>query len=199
MQLNPSRTDPKDLPGGGRSAPQVDRDAVARVLTERQEDLRRVARMRLSASMTRLYDSADVFSTILRRIDKMSAEGEVAFSSPEAVLALARSMIGHVVIDKHRIVKRIEKAESEDFAYMRGLGAAMSGSASGVDADLDLEHVMDQIDCPKNKLVLWTWLAGMSQNQTADLLGLSVDAVRHRWMRIRAHIADTYKAFPEYS
>lgn len=174
------------------------RDEIAQVLADHQADLRRVARLRLSTSMVRLFDSADVFSTIMRRVDELAASGEVRFDSSNAVLAFARSMVKNTIIDKHRIVKRIERAESDEFSHLRGFqGVVESGSSA--DAESAIEKVMGHIQCPQNKFILWTWLAGFSQQQTADLLGMSVDALRHRWLRIRHRIADLYTPQGEQS
>ncbi|MBZ0172621.1 MAG: sigma-70 family RNA polymerase sigma factor, partial [Phycisphaerales bacterium] len=148
--------------------------------------IQRYIRMRLRGSLRKLFDTGDVLGTVSRRLDRALLHGKLELRSTDHLHALLQHMIRNAMIDKHRLLRRLDSAEGPDSAWARGfVGRArgMTNSDTGVDELLDT--AMQALDDDRDRKILAMWMHGLSHGEIAGRLGFTPSGVRQRWYRIR--------------
>ena len=174
-----------------RAVRRGDREAVARVLIRDRARLERRIRLRLSARTRRLFNTLDIFSTLMHRLDQRLASRDMSFDTPAAVIAYALKMADHIVIDRARTARAIENAEQHD----RRLALVLSKKVETLDSlsDSEFESMLRDVASgldEDDRFLLWSWLSGRAHTETADLLGKSASHIRWRWKRLRKTLED---------
>lgn len=167
-----------------------DRDAAAEFLRRYDSRIRRRIRGKLGPSMRRLFDSHDIVSTLGRRLDLYVQSGRLRAVSGDQLWSLIMTMAEHAVIDKSRIVKRLQSVEAEDapFAQLfihRVHEAELLGSDG---PDIEIARLLEALEDPVDREVLTLWLSGSNHVQTAETLGMAPTAIRKRWQSIKAQL-----------
>lgn len=174
-----------------------DREAAAEFALRYGPRIRRRVAGKLGPRMRRIFDSQDILSTVLRRFDNYVQKREFDSATEEQLLALVVRIAENAVIDKARIVQRLERAESADGEIARALldrlrePGADPDDASAVDRFLD--RAFDALDNPIDRQILWFWLAGRKHSDAAEYLDIPPDRVRKRWERIRASLGESLR------
>ena len=174
-----------------RAVRRGDREAVARVLIRDRARLERRIRLRVSARTRRLFNTLDIFSTLMHRLDQRLLSREMSFDTPAAVIAYAMRMADHIVIDRARTVRSIENAEKHD----RRLAMALSKRIASMETPGDEEFLVMLRDMAssfndEDRFLLWSWLSGRAHSETAELLGKPAAHIRWRWKRLRKTLED---------
>lgn len=147
--------------------------------------------------MRRVFDSQDILSTVLRRFDHYVQNREFDSASEAQMLALVVRIAENAVIDKARIVQRLERAESADGEVARSMIKRLRESApeptDGSDVDRVLDRAFESLENPIDRQILWFWLAGRRHSDAAEYLGMPADTVRKRWERIRAALSESLR------
>lgn len=173
-----------------------DRAAAAEYL-QRFERLIRVRASRyLQGANRRIFDSADVFATLSRRVDHMVVAGTLAPENPGQFISLLVTMARHCAITKARVASRLEGCRDEDrevaLAYAeRGAGWL----SSDIDAQDFVDHLLSKLTDSTDREILLLWLQGESLTHIAALIGLSAAATRQRWARIRGKLRSEVEAW----
>jgi RNA polymerase sigma factor (sigma-70 family) len=170
---------------------QGDRDAAAVLVTKYEPMLRRRIRAQLSAATRRLFDTQDVFSTVCRRFDRFVGGRRVKASTPGELLSLLARIAQNSVVDKRRVMRQVNRIETEDSEFY-GLLRARSGTRWKDDAgfELDIRRLAGALDEPRDRSLLFRWLAGRSLEQIAVELGITPELARKRWQLVRARLRD---------
>ncbi len=169
-----------------------DRKAAAAFVTQYERMLRRRIRAQLGASMRRLFDSDDVFSTVCRRLDACVASESVRARSLPELLTLLTTIARNSIIDKGRILRRFEIVEREDSDFAHAFRShAERHWASDADPNIDVDRCLSALANPRDREILLFWLAGRSHGAIAQELGLSAELVRKRWQLIKEQIRST--------
>jgi DNA-directed RNA polymerase specialized sigma24 family protein len=137
--------------------------------------------------MRRLFDSQDILSTVLRRLDVYITGHVVTAESEREVRALLLKICKNAIIDKVRIVQRLKRTEGADspFALMMLNSIGATNSHRGEVNLEDLARFFDALPSTEDRSILWLWLAGQDHSTIATTLNMSHSAVRKRWQRIR--------------
>lgn len=164
-----------------------DRQAAASFLTDYGDLIRRRVRGKLGASVRRMFDSMDILSTVGRRFDRYVRDGKLQAVDEPQLWSLLFRMAEAAVIDKVRVVKRLQLAEGEDGPIARELlariHAAERGESDG--AELVLEKALAALRSEDDRSILTLWLADWPLFRIAEALGTTPAAVRQRWRAIR--------------
>jgi len=169
-----------------------DRDAVGEFVTRFGPRIRLRIRDKLGASLRRVYDSEDVLSTLSRRLDELVVSGRLRAQSEGQLWAVAFAITGNAICEYARVLKRIERAEEEGEREVAGrlrseFEQAMTPEQHREAMDRTLALLPDETD----QHVLWLWLNGQSHGAIAATLGMTPEAVRMRWSRIRARLRES--------
>lgn len=166
---------------------QGDRHAVAEFMDRYGARIRRRIRWKLSKPMRRLFDTMDVLSTVMRRLDLYVGQGKVEATVPDELWSLVLTMADHAVVDKVRIFRRLEQVEGSDSAFaasmLRRLQGAEASRRSNV--EVEMEQVFRSLQDPLDRQILALWLEGHTHGSIGEHLGMSEAAARQRWHRIR--------------
>ncbi len=175
-----------------------DRDAAAAFLVNYGDLLRRRVRGKLGASVRRMFDSLDILSTIGRRFDRYVRDGKLQALDEPGLWALLFRMAEAAVIDKVRVVKRLQVAEGEDSPVARELLARMSvaenGHADAGGPEIVLEKALAALKTDDDRTILTLWLADWPLFRIAEAMGSRPVDVRLRWQTIREHLKARFQA-----
>ncbi len=173
-----------------------DRDAAAAFLANYGDLIRRRVRGKLGASVRRMFDSMDILSTIGRRFDRYVRDGKLQAVDEPQLWSLLFRMAEAAVIDKVRIVKRLQVAEGEDGAIARELliriEAAERSESDG--ADIILERALASLRSDDDRTILTLWLADWPLFRIAEAMGIAPAAARQRWHSIRLLLKEKLQA-----
>jgi DNA-directed RNA polymerase specialized sigma24 family protein len=176
-----------------------DRVALGEFLGRYGPQIRRRVRGKLRASVRRIFDSQDIMSTVGRRLDDIVREGRVKARSEAEFWALVLRVAQNSVVEKARIVRALDVKEGEDSDFASWMLTRLAQSEKwAVDetADLAFDHMMSLLENDEDRTIATLWALGLSHPQIAEQVGLSHDAVRQRWIRIRDTLRARYKEFP---
>jgi DNA-directed RNA polymerase specialized sigma24 family protein len=169
-----------------------DREAAAQFVERYGSKVRRRVRGKLSPTMRRIFDSQEILSTVGRRLDLYVQRGGLEAQNEDQVLALLVRIADNAVIDKRRVLRRLELAESEDGPIARcilnRLREADRRAHDG--AELELEATLNILEDPIDRQILSQWLLDVPQTAIAELVGISHGAVRQRWTRMKLVLRD---------
>jgi RNA polymerase sigma factor (TIGR02999 family) len=185
-----SRTDITQLLlewGDGNSA------ALSQLFPLVYEELRRMAEkhLRRERSAHTLQRTALVHEAFLRLADQK----QVTWRSRAQFFGLASQMMRRVLVDygrKRNAAKRGQdpvRLDVEDVIHARGAGAApdLQLQLSSLEADLDFERFddvlkrLEQLDPRQGKLVELRFFGGLSLDEAAEVMGVSVATLKRDW------------------
>ncbi len=173
-----------------------DREAAAIFVRRYAPVIRQRFRARLSPSLRRLMDSADLVSTVGRRLDQLVASGGVDVENEHQLWALVNHLARAAIADKARVLGRLRRVENPDSQWARAfLDRAADAGADGQDRfDETLDLAMEALESDVDRRVLALWLGGWSHVQISAQLDMTPNATRQRWHRVRARLAEALAA-----
>ncbi len=174
-----------------------DREAAAEFALRYGPRIRRRIAGKLGPRMRRIFDSQDILSTVLRRFDNYVQKREFDSATEEQLLALVVRIAENAVIDKVRIVQRLERAESADGEIARAMINRLRENQGGAHDEAAVDQVLDRafdaLENPIDRQILWFWLAGRRHSDAAEYLDIPAERVRKRWERIRAALSESLR------
>lgn len=172
--------------------PLKDREAIANYLIEHKERIRAVARRKLSASARTVFDSEDVFSSVLRRVDTMVEAGTLRPRSVAELWALIDAITRNNALNRTRLIERARALLAEEGPYAQALLDRLCRFQSDDEATILLYRMMACLTDETDRQVLSLRLKGASHRAAGTLLGLSEEATRQRWRGIRTLLQDKF-------
>lgn len=170
----------------------LDRDQTAAFALEHAASIRRRIRGKIGPSIRRVFDSQDIVSTVLRRLDLYISRSNPSVTSESDLWALIMRIAHNAVIDKARIIRRLQATEGEDSEFARLMLDRFNGHAFNCERILDLElgAIFDHLSSGDDQQILWLWLTGHELVMIGEIIGVSPDTVRKRWQRIRQQLRE---------
>lgn len=167
-----------------------DREAAAEFVLRYGERIRRRVRSRLTGAARRVFDSADILSTLSRRLDDYVSGRKLEAESEAQLWSLVFRIADNAVVDKARIMMRLRAVEGEDSPFAQSFLERMrrAQESGGLAADLEIERLIDALEDPIDRQILALWLADTPHTVTAGCVGLTPAAVRKRWQSIKAQL-----------
>ena len=162
-----------------------DREVIAAFVIRNGPVIRRRAAGRLGSRMRRLFDSQEILSTVLRRIDDYIKRGHLSVESEAQLMKLMLQMTSAAVVDKARISRRLERVEGPQ-RQRRPESEEAGGEQT--DPGVVVDEAFKAMDKEVDRDILWMWLSDVPQAVMADLLCESPEYVRKRWQRIRERL-----------
>jgi DNA-directed RNA polymerase specialized sigma24 family protein len=169
-----------------------DREAVAQFLTCYGPYIRRRVRGKLSPSMRRLFDSQELLSTLGRRLDRYVRAGRLNTMSNPQFWTLIFKMLDTAIIDKGRVMRRLNAIEGEDSPIAQAILRRMEHgeAAASQGAEVELDELLRLLRNPTERQIVSLWLMGHSLRVIADYVGLTPQATRQRWLMIRQRLRE---------
>jgi hypothetical protein len=166
-----------------------DRDAAAAFVAAYGPLIRRRVRGKLGPAMRRLFDSMEILSTVSRRLDRYVRSGRVRADSETQFWSLVFRMVDAAMADRLRILRRLRAVEGEDSDFAQALLVRLEAADARDDGpESVVDDALRALDDPADRQALSLWLMGNSLRVVAECLGVSHEAMRHRWGAIRDRI-----------
>lgn len=184
-------------PGPERSAPaersDLSRDAIAEFLFRNEQSIRRIARERLTRATRSTFDSEDVMSSVLRRMDVLALEGRLKPRSEGELWALVRTIAANTAVSKSRLIERARSLEAEDGEYGRALVRRLETCVNDDEAHLLVLRMASSLRKDRQREVFLLRLRGANHASVAGLLGISEGASRQLWMEVCRDLRDRFE------
>ena len=168
----------------------LSRDDIAELVSRHAPLVRARVRRRLNGGARRLFDSLDVMSTLMRRVDKLACEGNLRARSEGELIALLVRIADNAVIDRRRVADRLREAEAADSGWARAMASRVDEPE---DADVGLDVIARAfavVECAEDRSVLGLWLQGLTFDRIGQVLAIPPATVRWRWSKIRALLSE---------
>jgi hypothetical protein len=172
----------------------MDRDGLARYLLEHEASIRAVARRKLSASTRSVYDSEDVLSSVLRRVDGMAREGALRPRSEAELWALINTIAANNAINRTRLIERARNFLTEDGPYAYELLRRLNAFTTDDEVTLLLHRMLAVLGSGEDRQLLVMYHRGAALNVIAGYLGISDETCRQRWRTIRKLLHERFQA-----
>jgi RNA polymerase sigma factor (sigma-70 family) len=187
---SPLQTADEELLGRIRAG---DREAVAEFIRGHEPLIRRRFRHKLGAALRRVVDSEEMVSTLSRRLDAYMAMGRLSATTQEQLWALVSRIAERSVFDKLRQLQRSpppappsEETVDEQIALDRRDELAMN-LHTGKSVDEILRLIPEQ-----DREIAAGWVRGLDFRTIGQQAGMSPEAVRQRWHRIKLELRTRY-------
>jgi len=170
-----------------------DREALAEAVQRYRPMIERYIRQRLRGSLRKLFDTGDVLGTVTRKLDRALKMGDLELNDNHHLGSLLIRMVRQAVVDKHRLLKRLQSVESPDSAWAeRFLGKS---GLKPVDSEIDelLEDAFTALPSARDRRILSMWLHGLTHAEIGERLDLTPANTRQRWLRIRVLLRERFE------
>lgn len=182
---------PDDLDTLRALFPAGDSAGVERLVSALYDDLRRLARSKLRSE--RPDHTLDTVALVNEAYLKLADHTRIEWRSRSHFLAVAAISMRRILVD-HAKARRAER-RGGGWAVMVTLdGQPIPGEANGPDAVdlLELENSLNRLETfnPRGaRIVELGFFAGLTHEEIAEILGISVPTVRRSWAVARAWLA----------
>lgn len=173
-----------------------ERSAAAEFLYRYETRIRRRIRGKLGPDIRRLFDSLDIVSTLGRRLDLYVMSGKLRVTSEGEILSLLFRMADNALIDKARLVRRLETTEGEDSDFAHHLAHRLQHAETdaGRGMHIEIEKCIAALRDPIDRRILSLWLTGENHVEIASVTQLAPTTVRKRWQDIKATLRERFPA-----
>lgn len=168
------------------------RESLGRFLVENEQELRRIARRKLGPATRTVFDSGDVASSVIRKIDELANRGELRAKSEAEFWGLVRTIIEFTAIRKVRLVETARRHLAEDGPYSALMLARVERSNED-DAALLVLRMAQTISNSSDRQMFLLRLQGVPHKAAAALLKTTEDAVKSRWHRVRSELQTRFE------
>lgn len=164
-----------------------DGDAAAEFISAYGPLIRRRVGGKMDGKFRRLFDSQELLSTVGRRLDRYVLSGRIRAETTLQLFILVFRMADAAMVDKARIMRRVDLTESEDSPFACALRRRiLDAERSGPDgAENQIDAAFRSLPNALDREILALWLHGKQHIVIAGEVGLTPDAVRKRWQAIR--------------
>lgn len=160
-----------------------DRDAIARIVPLVYDELRALARRQLAREYRgeRTLQPTDLVHEAWL---KLSRGSRVDATDRAHFLAIAARAMRQVMVDQARRRLADKRGGGWDAATLTdGLAPAIRPAEL-----LELDGALEELDARQRQVVEYRFFAGMSETETATVLGVSERTVRRDWVTARARL-----------
>ena len=165
--------------------------SIDRILPEVYDQLSRLARSKLRSE--RADHTLDTSALVHEAYLKLSGETRVAWTSRAHFLAVAAVAMRRILIDYAKSRKAVKRGGA-DAVHVTLEGASLADGRDGLEPVdlLQLETSLTRLERfnPRGAAVVqYRFFAGLTNEEIAEVLGVSVPTVRRSWAVARAWLA----------
>lgn len=133
-------------------------------------------------------DAEDLFSSIVRRIDRVAATGCLRAQSDAQLMLLALTTLNNLVLEKTRVARRLRNRADEGNIRESALGRVFAPEAAEEQVTAAAKRILDSLRSEEDRHLVSLKFNDVPLRTIAVLLGVSEDALRRRWSRLRREI-----------
>jgi len=162
-----------------------DRSAAAMFVLRYGDRIRRRLGGRLGPQMRRVFDSEDILSTVLRRLDVYLMDHDLLATNDNQLMSLIYRIADSAVVDKVRLSVKLRDL----FGAEGGAADSAASQDGGLDDDAQMGVIFDAIDDPQDRVMVWMLLTDRSFEQIGQALDVPSATLRKRWQRLRERLS----------
>jgi RNA polymerase sigma factor (TIGR02999 family) len=176
-----------------RRANEGDEGALQRVFDAAYQDLRRLARMRLSPGARGVY--LDTTALVHESYLRFAGAGQLSLQDRQHFMRYAATVMRSVIVDcvRERQAER-RGGEALHVTLNTEAGDAMSGAQEEIIRVHEALEELAQLDRRIAQVVEMRYFAGMTELEIADALGVTDRTVRRDWEKARLVLAQALGA-----
>src|SRR4051812_10513421 len=183
---SPLQTADEELLGRIRAG---DRSAVAEFIRGHEPLIRRRFRHKLGAVLRRGVGSEDLVSTLSRRLDAYMAMGRLSATTQDQLWALVLRVAERSIMDKLRDLQRSPGPGPVGATEVVVSRERLEELALEARTGWNPEEIMQLIPV-QDREIARGWLKGLDSKVIGDQVGMSADAVRQKWLRIKRGVRE---------
>ncbi len=161
------------------------REAIAAYVLSHQDRVRAIARRKLTASARQVFDSEEVVSSVLRRLDGMAMRGSLRTTSEAELWGLIRAIAQNTAVSKTQLIERTRDLLTEEGAYAQRLLERLDACDGDDEATLIVQRMLLSFKDATDRQLLVLIMRGATHKAIGGLLGISEEASRARWKKAR--------------
>lgn len=169
------------------------RAALSRYLDEHRDRLRAIASRKIDERTRRVFDSEEVASSVIRRLDNLVQRGRIRARTEEELWALIIRVVENTAISKVRLVQTMHRQLAEDGRYASQLLERLDRLGNDDEATLLVLRMLGSISDAEDRQLLLLRLRGATHGAAAGVLGQSETAVRSRWSRLTKELSRRFE------
>jgi len=180
LQGTPSPVPPE---GASPGAIPLTRDMVARFVMGHEARIRQVARTKLTSETRGVFDSEDVMSSVLRRMDTLAANGSLRPHNEAELWGLIEMIAANTAVSKTRLMERARMLSKDDTfaqAFLQRLGTCEVDD----EARLLVLRMAGSLNGDRYRQMFFLRMRGATHHAIAGLLGMTDCACRQMWSAI---------------
>ena len=160
-----------------------DKDALDRLSTLLYPEFRRIARQYLGRRTGDSLESAALANEVYLRL---TSAGKIRCEDRTHFLALCAQMVRHILVDHAR--RRRSGKRGGDALHVPLDEVLLEVEMGGIEIiALDSAlHSLTKMDARKSRVVELRWFGGLSLEEAAEILGVSVETAKRDWKMARA-------------
>jgi RNA polymerase sigma factor (sigma-70 family) len=172
-----------------------DEDALRQVISEYEQEVHTVARIRLGTALRPYVDSVDLVQSVHRSMMVGLRDGKFDISTPQNLIALALTIVRRKVARQWRKVQRQQRLSGVDSSpgdlpdVLVGLVGKESDPAELASLRERTQRLWSELD-PLERRVMELRMEGLSTADVARQLELDPDILRVRISRLRRRLRD---------
>ena len=176
--------DKSELSGALLALDERDGSELDRAFAAFYPELKKIARARLRG--TGLHASMQTTALVHDSYVKLATGPKVAFGDRLQFFAYSSRVLRSIVVDLVREQRALRRGGDLDLVTLD------TAAGEGVTASVDVETVNDalddlaKLDPPLARLVEMRFFGGMTEDEIAEMLGISVRTVSREWKKARA-------------
>ncbi|MCB9845679.1 MAG: sigma-70 family RNA polymerase sigma factor [Phycisphaeraceae bacterium] len=196
MRVTPGESVNSLNSNAGDSGRFLSREELASFVLERREQIRAIARAKLPRGVRSVFDSEDVVSTVLRRVDGMIQSGALRARTFMELESLIGVVAENVSITKSRLVeiarhRRLDNESIWEMLEHRAERCAGNEEAAGL-----LFKMLGSLDGADQRQMFLLRFRGASHRVVARQLGIAEDACRKRWSTVCQSLNERFSGAP---
>jgi RNA polymerase sigma factor (sigma-70 family) len=170
-----------------------DNEAAHELERQYKPEILRVVRLRLTdRRLRRVFESADVWQSIMGDFYKQVAKGNYDPKTPQELIGLLVRMAQNKVIDYARREKRHRHDQHIDPRSLDQVAGQPAESPSELAERQELEAIMSARLTPEERYLCEQKSSGRSWKEIATQVGGHPDALRMKWQRAQAKLVDRF-------
>lgn len=172
----------------GRSPNEV-RQAVAQFALANADKIRAIARRKLTLATRSVHDSEDVFSSVLRRLDTLAADGKLRPRSENDLWGLVVVIARNCAVSKTRMIERAKSILTDDGPLAYEIVTRLDACVCDEEATVLLRRMMAALSDSRDRQILDLQFRGANHAAIAAFFGISPEASRQRWGTVRRKLS----------
>lgn len=162
-----------------------DRSALAAFVMAHEGTIRGIARRKLTRRTRAVFDSDDVLATVLRRIDGLAERHGIRATSEGEIVSLILTIAENAANSKSRLIELARARLVEDREFSLLLVERLNACADNEDASEFILRMYASLSDSDARVLFLLRMRGIEHRVVAQMLGISAEACRQRWKKIR--------------